>query len=509
MLRLIIVDDEKIIRETIYHLIDWESIGIQVISLCKNGIEAYDTILDEYPDIVMTDIKMPGFSGLELIQRISQADQNVEFIILSGYSEFNFAKEAMKYGVKHYLLKPCNEHQIIEVMKEASQDCYKKRALQGIQLEQQSLKNILNQNIIHNIIAEGLQSQLEFSARIEHYGQFFDFTHTNYELYYFYFLEEKNLSECITYLQDYNTFHSPGITLHGVYVQNTLLIFFESYETDYVVLDRYIEDLHFEDEKVSIQYEHNAFINLSLLLQHVIQKISRYEMIYIINGQIPVPLHNYNSFFQTIEKFPHKLVQGSALERENLFMELKELFMSVNDIDFLKALITSLLLKRSTYSQAGCSPISITEFLLEISKDSDVNHIKEMLFNALPSFFSTHSECQSQYKDFIQKTLFYVENNLSNPKLSLKWIAENYLFMNVDYLSKQFIKQTGGKFSAYLTSLRIEKAKALLLEHGSEKIYSVAEEVGCGNNPQYFSQIFKKQTGMPPSEYIKKMNGGI
>ena len=79
--------------------------------------------------------------------------------------------------------------------------------------------------------------------------------------------------------------------------------------------------------------------------------------------------------------------------------------------------------------------------------------------------------------------------------------------MNVDYLSKQFAKQTGERFSAYLTRKRIEKAMALLSSCENDKIYNVAEAVGCGNNPQYFSQIFKRAVGMTPSEYSKSVSG--
>ena len=84
-------------------------------------------------------------------------------------------------------------------------------------------------------------------------------------------------------------------------------------------------------------------------------------------------------------------------------------------------------------------------------------------------------------------------------------VGVNGAFMNVDYVSKQFYKQTGEKFSAWLNRQRIEKAKELLLNCDTEKIYTVAEAVGCGNNPQYFSQLFKKYTGMSPTEYIRKL----
>ena len=128
MLKMIIVDDEKIIRETIHSLIDWNSLGIDVVAVCKDGIEAFDCILDEYPDIVMTDIKMPGLSGLDLIEKVRAAQLNTEFIILSGYGEFEFARTAMRYGVKHYLLKPSNETEITQVIVSCVETCKSKTA---------------------------------------------------------------------------------------------------------------------------------------------------------------------------------------------------------------------------------------------------------------------------------------------------------------------------------------------------------------------------------------------
>ena len=113
MYRMLIVDDERIIRETLSRHIDWAALDVQVIGTASNGLEAYDIIMDEYPDIVMTDIKMPGFSGLELLQRIKSLHPDIEFILLSGYGEFEYAQKAMQWGVRHYLLKPCSELQII------------------------------------------------------------------------------------------------------------------------------------------------------------------------------------------------------------------------------------------------------------------------------------------------------------------------------------------------------------------------------------------------------------
>ena len=112
MLRLMIVDDEQIIREALSSMIDYTSLGYKVIATAKNGMEAYDRIRDDYPDVVITDIKMPILNGLELIERASHIDSRITFILLSGYGEFEYAKQAMKYGVRYYLLKPTDKQEL-------------------------------------------------------------------------------------------------------------------------------------------------------------------------------------------------------------------------------------------------------------------------------------------------------------------------------------------------------------------------------------------------------------
>lgn len=220
MLRLIIVDDEKIIRESIRSLIDWESLGIEVVGVCKNGLEAYDAILDSYPDIVLTDIKMPGLSGLELIEKLNDTRENIQFIILSGYSEFEYAKQAMRFGIRHYLLKPCNENQIIEAIEDVKKACYLKQ-----QADQEPEQNVrFEKSVFRNILTDGLTNAAEPALLCDNYQCYLDFTHTAYDLHYVYFLMENNLQECCGQLQDFMEEILPGTMYHLVYVKNTLLI---------------------------------------------------------------------------------------------------------------------------------------------------------------------------------------------------------------------------------------------------------------------------------------------
>ncbi|HBR30390.1 MAG TPA: DNA-binding response regulator, partial [Firmicutes bacterium] len=128
MYKVLLVDDEEVIREGMTKIIDWEAIGFRFMGAAQNGIEAYERLMQDPADIVITDLKMPVIDGLELIAKIQEEHPEIVFVVLSGYGEFELAKQAMRYGVKHYLLKPCNEQKIIEVLNEIKDDLLREEA---------------------------------------------------------------------------------------------------------------------------------------------------------------------------------------------------------------------------------------------------------------------------------------------------------------------------------------------------------------------------------------------
>lgn len=115
--KVVLVDDEKAVVESMSRIVDWESEGFELSATCLNGFKALDAIRRFQPDIVITDIRMPVMDGIELIKRTREFDSQVTFIILSGYGEFELAKRAMKEGVREFLLKPCGEEEILEALK--------------------------------------------------------------------------------------------------------------------------------------------------------------------------------------------------------------------------------------------------------------------------------------------------------------------------------------------------------------------------------------------------------
>lgn len=499
MLRLMIVDDERAVREAIRDSIDWKSLDIAVIGLFKNGAEAYDAILDEYPDVVLTDIIMPGLSGIELIARVSAAQLNTQFVILSGHAEFEFAKQAMRYGVKHYLLKPSAPQQIIDIMNDVREDCYQRRRQSALDAQQKPLVINMRQTLMRSIITQAYHTNETIENIVQQNSRFIDVTNVNYELCYFYYLQPEYTH---TYIEEIHTiFHkiADGMAVHIVYVNLALIVFFESYTSNYAMLDRAFSSLSKGIDQSNVEYVRTPFPNVIMLMQEIVPKLRRFETISLLNGNQMIQVNNYSRLIHECETL---VITFSHSPQHAVLEQIENLLCSSCDVGFLRLVASSMLMKYTVVSNIPHALDIATRIALE--QENDAQKIREILIRTL---WDLSEKIISEDKSkcvFIKQIKSYVCNNLSSSELSLKWLAENQLYMNVDYLSKQFAVKTGEKFSAYLSRMRIEHAKELLV-HPGIKIYDVAEAVGCGNNPQYFSRIFKRAVGITPSEYMQKI----
>lgn len=506
MFKLLIVDDEPFIRSSMTTLIDWRSLGIDLIGTAADGIEAYNIILDEYPDIVMTDIRMPELSGLELIQKIRSINDETEFIILSGYSDFEYAKEAMKYGIRHYLLKPCTEEQIISCITETTQAITERLAQEQTKETALKLGSNIFLSLFNQYIACGCPVNIGNISSI--YGKYLDFQSTPYELCYLYFVEKENLHEAIDQIEGFRRRELPGVSFQYIYVKNTLLFFCPSLPAWNQKLDTFLTDLSFRVQTVAPVYKRVHFLSLERLLEDLLPRISRYDTIHYSNGFEFLPLCNYRSIMQHIMQITEQLcsTDTSYVTQKDYIRQTLEMLSGISDLEFLRQLSSTILLRYA--SQYGFSTLRTAEYLLCFSGIDNSPALLEDFHQKISELLEESQKMDSPEGLISTKIKTYVSEHLDNPDLSLKWISENYLYMNVDYISKRFFKETNQKFSNYLTEVRINKAKELLTGSGTIKIQYIAEKIGCGNNPKYFSQLFKRCTGMTPSNYIKMISGG-
>lgn len=504
MIRLLIADDEKLIRETLCSIIDWKSLGVEVVAVCKDGLEAYDAILDEYPDIVLTDIRMPKLSGLELIHRITSNHDNIQFVILSGYDEFDYAREAMKYGIKHYILKPCNEKEIVGAVQDCISELKKRTDTCSTAPDFSGSRRLLDEDLLYNICLRALPSDDDLENLPAIFGGEIDFYHTPGQLCYLYYLEAEYTDDCISHIRALTADHGITCSFTFVYVKNTLVFFTPDHGIDLELMDRLLSGVDFGAHPGMCVYKRQRFPNFITLLRTLSDKAKRFETISLYSGEHSVTIYNYAALFRQITELTDQLGREKALPaRETTIRDILNILSDIRNTDLLQSLAGSILMKALPNTSATVS--ELTEFMTFVGNINSNEEICGFLAGKLNALFHSPDAEISKYKPFIQEIMDYTRTHISDPNLTLKWIVETHLFMNVDYVSRQFMLQTGTKFSAYLNSLRIERAKQLLIHCDSEKIYSVAEQVGCGNNPQYFSHLFKKFTGMTPKEYIQKM----
>ena len=127
MLKIFLAEDEVVVRETIKRMIPWEELGFELVGEAADGEMALPLLIRQQPDLLITDIKMPFMDGLELSDILKKKMPKIQIIILSGYGEFDYAKEAIKIGVTDYLTKPVTGEQLLEALNKVKQKLDKKK----------------------------------------------------------------------------------------------------------------------------------------------------------------------------------------------------------------------------------------------------------------------------------------------------------------------------------------------------------------------------------------------
>ncbi|MDE1549099.1 response regulator [Jeotgalibaca caeni] len=166
MYRVLIVDDEPVVREGLAHLINWQALGFEIVGDAENGLDGIEKINQLHPNIVVTDIRMPIMDGIEMIRKIQETNSEMEVLILSGYSDFSYAKEAIHLGVSSYLLKPVDEEELEnELKKIASRMDLKREQRKAIALYQDySVSKKLKEFVLHQQHKEELELLFSFDS---------------------------------------------------------------------------------------------------------------------------------------------------------------------------------------------------------------------------------------------------------------------------------------------------------------------------------------------------------
>ncbi|HHW01146.1 MAG TPA: response regulator [Clostridiaceae bacterium] len=508
-MKIVIVEDEIRIREGIAKLIKKINNRYEVVGEAENGIEGLAIIKKKKPDLVITDIKMSDMDGIEMISQLKQEGISVNVIILSAYSEFAYAQQAIKLGVNEYLLKPISVGELMQSLKNIENRIEWNRTNHPEMLH--SLENIFNSIILSDIkpneeLAQYLKSthDVDIDGNIiaviaylgDKYTQYKDRVAKNIHAI---LKEKKDLRYCLLELP-----------------QNSELLIIIYKFSELKITERWFNINVLPQIRHSLQCEicfgwisfcglFKLKDSLNLLREYMdwnivlgndimisypkITDIQFVPLSYPINIENQVRTALCERDIQRLEKEINLFI--GYFQKGQLFSpkEIKESFvrfcwMIINiakEIDYL----------HNEYLEQQ-------EFLRKIVSSRTYRELEQSL-RLLLDLIIKKSSIDNAASLVVQRAKSMI-HEFYNQGITLNEIASK-LNITPEYLGMLFNKEMGVSFSTYIKEYRINKAKEILI--GKDvKLYEVAEKVGY-NDPKYFCKVFKEVTNQTPSEYRK------
>jgi two component transcriptional regulator len=533
--KLLLVDDEILVREAIAGNIHWKELGYELVSTCENGKEAITYIKENKVDVVLTDVCMPFIDGIELSKYIHINNLEIDVIIFSGYNEFEYAQKAIRYGVSEYLSKPITSYELSEVLINLKKRLDKKKEIENEfkKINKSYFKNLIliQSKIIKNLI---MGNELEESRKeIEEYGINID-----------YLAYRVAIIEIDIYSDSYNTDkdkikqgdmksfviynisneiikrYNAGEVCKGDNNRAFILLWTNSPREFSNIISKIFEEIQeevfkFSELTITISIGENVY---SLSDLHKSYKDAEELLLYKY-------LWNENQIFDR-EKLKNKLNASlnldGIIDKLILSIKLNERKQIEENIFEIQELFREGYIKKDKMCLYLFEIISQTCDLLRLSNIAEefIYKIKE---NSITKITESRSLSEaivilkefcfmSCEKMYIQKNSYsnklailaldYIEKNYNDYDLNLNIIC-SYLCISTSYFSTIFKNYTGYTFMEVLIRTRMDKAKELL-ENTNLKNYEISDKVGF-RDPHYFSIAFKKITGKSPKEYAKEM----
>ncbi|MCX8128673.1 MAG: response regulator [Clostridia bacterium] len=529
MINVLIIDDMQWIRDAIKGMLSDYPGEINIIGSVSDGEEALEIINTDKPHLVITDINMPRMDGLEFARRLKEIHSQIKVILVSGYNEFEYAKKAIQLRVDDYILKPIDKsvlHKAIsKAVSEIEQEKKQQLETKDLVYKLKTADQFLKENEIYKVI----ESDQEISNKfIEKY---FESARQNYivldiKIHGFYSVVDQR------YSGDINAAKFSIKNIVENLEQQFYYFFFSFQKEDECILIRFgnkVMDIKQEmvyANKLKIILEQYTCMKMSIGLSSIGTDIKELKVQYdeasyalrhrLLGGESTCycysDLINRVSMKELLSKDDEKLIYFYTKNNENLKTKevIEKIFEKIRknpNMSFysLQNLYTALILlfnrivadSSTDYADYGGLRLINAHSLDEFDNLSD---IKEEVGRAFETLAIGITQKKSDSKVNIVEMIKDYLNKYYSEDILLEEISRIY-FMNPCYLSQLFKNETGQTFSQYLTRLRMEKARNILVK-GNAKICDVSAQVGY-NSVSHFIQSFKKIYGITPEQLRK------
>lgn len=524
MIKVLIVDDEIQIRKGLRMKINWEEEGFMIIEEASNGKEAIEKLKQMEIEVIITDVKMPIMDGIEFVNICHRNYSKVKLIVLSGYSDFYYAKSALQAGVKDYLLKPVAPNELVESLRKIR-----------IELENEKRKQLEDEQITSTQLEEKREQYLLYLVKEEFSDikvvldrlkqlQLVEFLSLDVQVQ-FITVEMRGLEESTETIEDY------WIPFKIVCKEiaenfNATLCF---HDASYGKMIHFIVKINGE-----LVTQKSPFIKT---IQNEIKEILNLETVVGIGKVVTGHLEFKTGYISSLLSWsqsqlcPHSQVIEEMSTDEVFDFSLndeKKLINAIERVDYstFQKYLNGILEDKQSIMSFTFVTNRVLFLLSSISKkyDVNVNEINHIIWNCQQTILKLNSQkkvidllnelgnlimvkvsevrSSSSCSQLVEKVRHYLDKQYASD-ITLSALSEQF-HINSAYLSEVFKNHVGQKFSDYLTLLRMENAMKFLKDP-ELKIIDVAQLVGFFN-PGYFSTVFKKHTGQTPAEYRKSLN---
>ncbi len=515
MYRLVVVDDEKTIRQGMCKFIDWNRLGFEVIADFEDGKETIEFLQENTVDVILADIQMSEKSGLDVAAFVQEQNLPVKVVIISSFREFEYARRAVELNVEHYLLKPIQLPEVESVFTKIKEDLDKRVA--------EPKETTTEANNFDEILPE-LQEEFLVSLLV-------GVTHEKVVL-------EKKLKLLKLPFQASNPYAVLNVTirneeslakygeisfkknlLRNMFEEDTNIIFYIvglSKDTIKIIATVKRERKNLEEDLQ--QYIHNKTedikrlldLDLDISIENIYPDIWGFEERKYTLSKEPKNLEpmqgkDYDQVLQKYRLLCYLINSGDFSELkpllDNIFFGYRNL-----PLDQVKHIIINMFsLLSNKYMKMGSEEWKTITMLLLNEKLYETDSREELMEKCMSILNKTIQTKQTQKSETAQKIIEqavdYMKEHYAQ-SLSLEMISDKY-FLNQCYFSRIFKQYKGETFTDYLIQIRMEKAKELLAE-GKYKVYEISEMVGYVSE-KYFFRIFKQYTGKSPSEYQRSL----
>lgn len=480
---VLIVEDEKMIRQGIKSMILRSGVPVQTIMECNNGLMALEVLREQPVDVMFTDIRMPKMDGITLVQEMQKLSQKPITVVISGYDDFSYAVEMMRMGVQEYILKPIDREQIMAIMQKLEQELLQKKEEQEAkrQISYQQLRYLCtNQNIA--------QKEKELICN-RYRDNFFEKEYVvcccNYDVD-----EYEQNSACI-YLNN--------VEEHQVFLvetKNQGFLFKNELRNCYVGCSEQVVGL----EQLNMAYR-QACAMRKIAFTNCERLVTFKDGMSLTEDEKEL---NENEI-QQIDTIVHMLGTNRVEETvQNIHALTKAVRKGELTADFFQKQISCFFSRVVKYYETVLKEREINT--LEIRKIYHYQTIEEYETVLTDWIYMFHELVHEEFDDYknkhkVQQALGYIHENYSKD-LNMA-VVSNHVSMNYSLFSYVFKQYTGKNFVNYLKELRIQEAKRLL-EETDMRIVDISQAVGY-ENEKHFMKLFKAVCGVSPTEYRKNM----